>query len=104
MFDWMFILFGLSLLALLLLAARRFKRQNIARALHRAVKIARDHGFVSPGRLMTQENLNKKGARAALKEACRLGLLLQAQDGRFYSKPLPRDKTASRPERRQRAQ
>ncbi|HTV31725.1 MAG TPA: hypothetical protein VME69_01265 [Methylocella sp.] len=104
MLDWTFILVGLSLLALLRSSALRFGRQNIARAVPHAVKIARDHGFVSPGRLMTQNNLSEKDARAVLIEACRRGLLFQTQDGRFYAKPLPPDAKVSSPEGRDSAQ
>ena len=104
MLDWTFVLVGLLLLASLLFSVRRLSRQNMALVLPRAVRIAKCDGWVSPGRLMAQENLSEKEARAALMAACRQGLLVRGEDGRFYPQPLPKGMDASSPKGRQSAE
>lgn len=104
MLDWTFILLGFLFLVPLLFSVRRQGRQNMALALPRAVQIAKGHGWVSPGRLMAQENLSEKEARAALMAACRQGLLFRGEDGRFYPQPLPKGIDASSPKGRQSAE
>ena len=84
--DFLFILVGLLLLIPLLSLARAQRKSMLALALPRAVEIAKSHGWVSPGRLMTQVDMTEKDARDTLVEACRRGLLFQGEDGRYYSK------------------
>jgi hypothetical protein len=86
MLDFVFVILGLLLLVPLLSTAKAQRKKILAGALPRAVEIATFHGWVSPGRLMTQENMTERDAKAALVEACRQGLLFQAEDGRFYLK------------------
>ena len=86
MLDFVVVILGLLLLVPLLSTAKAQRKKILAGALPRAVEIATFHGWVSPGRLMTQENMTEGGAKAALVEACRQGLLFQAEDGRFYLK------------------
>jgi len=86
MLDFVFIIAGLLLLVPLLFSVKGQRKQTLAGALPRAVAIAKDHGWVSPGRLMAQEYMSEKDAKATLAEASRQGLLFQAEDGRFYPK------------------
>jgi hypothetical protein len=86
MLDLSFIVAGLMLLVPILSLAKVQRKKTLARALPRAVEIAKFHGWVSPGRLMAQADVTEKDARAALAEACRQGLLFQAEDGRYYVK------------------
>ena len=86
MLDFAFIIAGLLLLVPLLFWAQAQRKQTLAGALPRAVEIAKVHGWVSPGRLMTHANMSEKDARATLMEACRRGLLFRADDGRYYVK------------------
>jgi hypothetical protein len=52
-----------------------------------AFQIAIARQWVSPHRLTNQLNLTKSDAQAILFEACRLGLLYQALNGRYYPNP-----------------
>lgn len=85
--DFIFVVIGLLLLVPLVFAAKAQRKRDLAGALPRAVEIATCHGWVSPGRLMTQENMSERDAKDALAEACRQGLLFRAEDGRYYVKP-----------------
>lgn len=85
--DFAFIVLGLLLLVPLLSLAKAQRKRTLARAIARAVEIAKIHGWVSAGRLMAQIKITEKDAKAALAEARRAGLFFQAEDGRFYLKP-----------------
>lgn len=87
--DFVFILVGLLLLIPLLSLAKTQKRNILARAVPRAVEIAKVHGWVSAGRLMAQADITEKDAEAALAEACRQGLLSKGEDGRYYALQAP---------------
>jgi hypothetical protein len=97
MLDFIFIIAGLLLLVPLLVSAMGQRKKTLANALPRAVEIAKVHGWVSPGRLMTQADMTEKDARATLVEACRRGLLFQAEDGRYYVKQTPVNSDVSNP-------
>jgi hypothetical protein len=97
MLDFAFIIAGLLLLVPLLFSAKAQRKQTLAGALPRAIQIATVHGWVSPGRLMTQEDMTEKDARATLVEACRRGFLFQAEDGRYYVKQTSVDSEVSNP-------
>jgi hypothetical protein len=84
--DFVFILLGLLLLVPLLSLARAQRKIVLAAAVPRAVEIAKSHGFVSKGRLMTHANLTERDAKDALAEACRQGLLAEGEGGRYYIK------------------
>jgi Flp pilus assembly protein TadB len=86
MLDFLFVIIGLLLLAPLLSLAKAQRRNKLAQTVPRAVEIAKIHGWVSAGRLMTQANITEKDAKDALVEASRQGLLFQAEDGRYYLK------------------
>jgi hypothetical protein len=86
MLDFVFITVGLLFLVPLLISAMGQRKRTLTGALPCAVEIAKVHGWVSPGRLMTQANLKEKDAKDTLVEACRQGLLFQAGDGRYYLK------------------
>jgi hypothetical protein len=84
MLGFIFITLGSLFLVPLLFLAKGQRKQTLAEALPRAVEIAMTHGWVSAGRLMAQSNLTEKDARDTLLEASRRGLLLQAENGRYY--------------------
>ncbi|HET6377543.1 MAG TPA: hypothetical protein VFG05_04460 [Methylocella sp.] len=84
--DLLFIIAGLLLLIPVLSMVKAQRRKMLAFALPRALEIAKSHGWVSAGRLMAQANMSEADAKAALAEACRQGLLVQAEDGRYYAK------------------
>ncbi len=84
--DFAFIFVGLLLLVPLLSLAKAQRKKTLARAVLRAVEIAKSHGWVSAGRLMALANISEKDAKVALAEASRKGLLCQAEDGRFFPK------------------
>jgi hypothetical protein len=87
--DFAFIFLGLLFLIPLLSLAKAQRKKSLARAVPRAVEIARTHGWVSAGRLMALANISEKDAKDALAEASREGLFFQAEDGRYYLKPEP---------------
>jgi hypothetical protein len=97
MLDFVFVTLGLLCLVPLLISAMGQRKKTLTGALPRAVEIATVHGFVSPGRLMTQANMTEKDAKATLVEACRRGLLFQAEDGRYYVKKTSLSKEVSNP-------
>ncbi len=97
MVDFVFVIAGLLCLVPLFILAKGQRKQVLLGALPRAVEIAASHGWVSPGRLMTYANLTEKDARAALAEACRRGLLFQAEDGRYYVKQTSLNSEVSNP-------
>jgi hypothetical protein len=84
--DFVFIVAGLLLLIPLLSLAKAQRKKILAWAVPLAVEIAKIHGWVSVGRLMTQANITEKDAKDALVEASRQGQLFQAEDGRYYPK------------------
>ena len=84
--DFAFIFVGLLFLVPLLSLAKAQRKKTLAPAVPRAVEIAKFHGWVSTGRLMALANISEKDAKAALIEASRDGLLIQADDGRYYPK------------------
>jgi hypothetical protein len=84
--DFVFIVAGLLLLIPLLSLAKAQRKKILVSAVPHAVEIAKIHGWVSVGRLMTQANITEKDAKDALVEASRQGLLSQAEDGRYYPK------------------
>jgi hypothetical protein len=86
MLDFVFIIAGLLFLIPLLNLARAQRKKTLARAVPRAVEIAKIHGWVSAGRLMAQTSITEKDAKDALVEATREGLLVQAEDGRYFLK------------------
>ena len=86
MLDFVFVIIGLLLLIPLLSRAKAQRKNTLASAVPRAVGIAKAHGWVSAGRLMTQANITEKDAKDALLEASRQALLFQAEDGRYYLK------------------
>jgi hypothetical protein len=84
--DFAFVFTGLLCLIPLLSLAKAQRKKTLARAVPRAVEIAKFHGWVSAGRLMAHTNITAKDAEDALAEASRQELLIQAADGRFYPK------------------
>ncbi|HUI20907.1 MAG TPA: hypothetical protein VLZ74_07665 [Methylocella sp.] len=86
MLDFIFVGLGLLLLVSILSLAKTQRNKILTGALPCAVEIARSHGWVSTGRLMTQANMTEKDARDTLAEACRKGFLFQGDDGRYYTK------------------
>ena len=84
--DFAFIFIGLLFLVPLLSLAKAQRKRTLARAVPRAVEIAKIHGWVSVGRLMAHANVSEEDAKDALVEASRDGRLFQADDGRYYPK------------------
>lgn len=80
------IAFLLVLPILLIIAANQSKKQKqfAEWGVQRALGIARFQGWVSPHRLSTQCHMTRSNALFVLREATKLGILYQAQDGRYY--------------------
>jgi hypothetical protein len=79
--DFVFIIAGLLFLIPLLSLAKAQRKKILAWAVPRAVEIAKIHGWVSAGRLMTQANITEKDAKDALVEASRQGCYFKPKMG-----------------------
>ena len=67
--DFAFIFLGLLFSLPLLSLARAQRKRTLAMAVVRAVEIARNHGWVSAGRLMVEVYIREKDAKEALADA-----------------------------------